>query len=283
MKIRTYPDAGSFLEAHLAFLEKEEAVNNLILGLALGIKQGEAVFSKAHFWGVESDGRPLFCALQTPPRNLLVYGSPKAGEACAGLLFEQLSAQGINVPGILGPGALALPFTESWTRCSGRIGSVEKEMGVFQLEKVTPPELAGGRMRPARQEDRELLVGWMRAFHLEALGEPAEEFSRKLVEQHLGPGRFFLWENPGPVSMAAATRRTRNGITITGVYTPPEHRGNGYASNCVAEVSRRMLGNGFRFCALFTDLKNPTSNKIYQSIGYRKIGEFAEVKFTPAS
>ncbi|MCO6492158.1 MAG: GNAT family N-acetyltransferase [Phaeodactylibacter sp.] len=279
MKIRTYPDAGSFLEAHLTFLEKEEAVNNLILGVAMGITEGEAVFSKAHFWGIERKRSPLFCALQTPPRNLLAYGSPQAGEACAGLFFEQMSARGIEVPGILGPRALALSFSESWSRRSGQASAVEKEMGVFQLEKVILPELAGGRMRVARQEDRELLVGWMCAFHLEALGEPAEAFSRKLVEQHLGPGRFFLWENPGPVSMAAATRRTRNGIAITGVYTPPEHRGNGYASNCVAGVSRRMLGNGFRFCALFTDLKNPVSNKIYQSIGYRKIGEFAEVRF----
>ncbi len=54
------------------------------------------------------------------------------------------------------------------------------------------------------------------------------------------------------------------------VYTPPEHRGHGYASAAVAEISRRFLAAGSRPC-LFTDQANPVSNRIYQAIGYRPV------------
>ena len=77
-----------------------------------------------------------------------------------------------------------------------------------------------------------------------------------------------MWDHGGPVSMASATGPTPNGIRVNGVYTPPEHRGRGYATACVAALSARLLAEGRRFCFLFTDAANPTSNAIYQRIGY---------------
>jgi predicted GNAT family acetyltransferase len=79
--------------------------------------------------------------------------------------------------------------------------------------------------------------------------------------------------------MAFRSRPTLTGISIGSVYTPPEWRGKGYASACVAALSQLCLDSGYRFCMLFTDLSNPTSNKIYQQIGYRPIGESREFRF----
>ena len=39
----------------------------------------------------------------------------------------------------------------------------------------------------------------------------------------------------------------------------------------MAQVSREMLAHGRRFCFLYTDMANPTSNAIYQRIGYRLV------------
>lgn len=278
MEITAYPDAAAFLKENLPLLEREEAANNLLLGIALGMRDVSSVYKEAHFLGIRENGRPVFCALQTPPRNLLIYGRPEAGADCAGLAFSLAVERGIEVPGILGPRALAEPFSKAWSALSGRAWEVKKEMGVFQLEEVIPPVPCRGRLRRVVNEEVELAYQWMCAFNREVLGGPAEQLSRQLVEQHLAQGDLFFWETGMPVGMAAATRPTRNGITINAVYTPPEHRGQGYASNCVARLSSRMLESGYRFCALFTDLANPTSNKIYQAIGYRKIGEFVEIK-----
>jgi hypothetical protein len=74
-----------------------------------------------------------------------------------------------------------------------------------------------------------------------------------------------------PVTIAALARSTRRGVTVNAVYTPPEQRGRGHASALVAALSEEGLRRGKEFCVLYTDLANPTSNAIYQRIGYRPI------------
>jgi predicted GNAT family acetyltransferase len=80
--------------------------------------------------------------------------------------------------------------------------------------------------------------------------------------------------------MAAHTGPTPNGVRVGAVYTPPELRGRGYASACTAAVTQRLLADGRRFCFLFTDLSNPTSNSIYQKIGYRPVCDVDQYRFS---
>jgi len=92
-------------------------------------------------------------------------------------------------------------------------------------------------------------------------------------------GDIFLWDDGRPVSVAARNRPTPHGISVGYVYTPPELRGRGYATSCVAALSQHLLDSGYEFCTLFTDLANPTSNDIYQQIGYRPICDYDEYVF----
>ena len=69
------------------------------------------------------------------------------------------------------------------------------------------------------------------------------------------------------------------GVTrISGVWTPPELRGHGYASGVVAALSTARLDAG-EACMLYTDLANPTSNAIYQAMGYRRVGDSISIAF----
>ena len=63
------------------------------------------------------------------------------------------------------------------------------------------------------------------------------------------------------------------------MYTPPERRGCGYASTCVAALSQRLLDSGYRRCFLFTDLANPISNRLYRRLGYQLVGNAEELNF----
>jgi predicted GNAT family acetyltransferase len=72
---------------------------------------------------------------------------------------------------------------------------------------------------------------------------------------------------------------TPNGAVISLVYTPPEHRRKGYGSSCVAALSQTLLSRGHKYCFLFTDLANPTSNHIYQAIGYQSVGDLYDYSF----
>jgi uncharacterized protein len=140
-----------------------------------------------------------------------------------------------------------------------------------------------GALRRATEADRGLLVGWFAAFAAEALGEDADpRGAARSVDAYLGTEGMglYLWEERSElVSMAGRSRQTPNGVTVNYVYTPPEHRGRGYASACVAVLSQLILDEGHRYCFLFTDLANPTSNKIYRAIGYEAVCDVDEYEF----
>jgi hypothetical protein len=86
----------------------------------------------------------------------------------------------------------------------------------------------------------------------------------------------FVWDDGRPVSMAAWAGRTGRGVRVNFVYTPPEYRRRGFASACVADLTQHLLAEGHAFCCLFTDLANPTSNSIYQKIGYRPVCDVSD-------
>jgi predicted GNAT family acetyltransferase len=104
---------------------------------------------------------------------------------------------------------------------------------------------------------------------------------RATVERAIEDQALLVWDDGGVVSMCARSRPTPHGASISLVYTPPTLRGRGYASACVAEQSARILDSGRTFCTLFTDLANPTSNAIYQRIGYQPLADFRDICFSP--
>ena len=76
--------------------------------------------------------------------------------------------------------------------------------------------------------------------------------------------------------MAAWAGRAERGVRVNFVYTPREYRRRGFASACVADLTQQLLAEGHAFCCLFTDLANPTSNSIYQTIGYRPVCDMSD-------
>jgi predicted GNAT family acetyltransferase len=124
----------------------------------------------------------------------------------------------------------------------------------------------------------------MTAFAVEALDQREHGRTERMLDLRLhhapDPG-LYLWEDPlgTPVCLVATGGRTPNGIRIGPVYTPPGRRGRGYASALTAAVSTVRLGSGARVCFLYTDLANPTSNRIYQNVGYEPVCDAAEFRF----
>ncbi len=161
--------------------------------------------------------------------------------------------------------------------------------GIYALEHVEPPSGVPGTLRVATTADRELALGWLLAFAAEAIheGAPGADRAEAMLDFRLSSptAGVALWEDGGePVSLAGWGGPTPNGIRVGPVYTPPERRGRGYATALTAELSQRLLDgrlfeDGRRACFLYTDLANPTSNAIYERIGYRRVCESAEIVF----
>jgi len=153
---------------------------------------------------------------------------------------------------------------------------------IYELETVIPVSGVPGSYRRPTVADHDLLVRWLDAFTAEALGPREYLDAADWVDRYFASATRggYLWEDGGvPVSFVSYGNPTAHGIRIGPVYTPPESRGRGYASACVATLSQHLLESGRTFCYLFTDLANPTSNHIYQAIGYNPVNDVDVYEF----
>jgi predicted GNAT family acetyltransferase len=225
----------------------------------------------------DGDGPVLAAATMSRPFPIVV--SPATVEA-AQAIGEWVARNDIAPAGVTGEAATAKAFAEAWSRCTGRDDRVDTRLGVYQLERVTPPRAVTGSFRQAVDADAQTLLPFAQVF-FEEIREPlanAEVYLGRAIEE----GRLFVWCDPPDriVSMAAFAGPTPTGVRVNFVFTPPPLRGRGYASNCVATLTTRLLQTpGRRRVFLFTDLSNPTSNRIYQAIGYAYLGEQHKILF----
>lgn len=141
---------------------------------------------------------------------------------------------------------------------------------LFRLAELTPPSGVPGSAVRAGSEHRALVREWYLAFadEADAIGPRSHEGAdRSLLE-----GGCWLWLDGcgAPVSLATRRAVVAGSARIGPVYTPPGERGRGYGSAVTAAATRDILDDG-AVPVLFTDLANPTSNKIYKQLGYRPV------------
>jgi predicted GNAT family acetyltransferase len=188
----------------------------------------------------------------------------------------------VTLPGVIARNHVADDFAARWSQRMNLKTLPRLSLGIHQLDRVTWPRKTSGSFRQAQSPDLEIVAELIEAFARE-IHEPSTQDSHTKAREAIEQGRIFLWEDERRVvSIAGWNRKLRNGVAIGLVYTPPELRGRGYASNCVASLSQHMLDSGWKFCCLFTDLANPTSNKIYRDMGYWMICENKHVFFDSA-
>lgn len=281
MKTSQYLYPSAFYSKVRELLEENEALNNYLIGTLLRLGKGEHAGKayeedKLRMLLVEEEGRAVACGIQAPPQQIMLYTSPgKEGAALS--MVDFYKARGWDFTGLIGEERSIEVFRGAW---GGAWGPVHVSIA-YQLHSTQPPRPVPGQYRKATEEDRALVLDWFGKFMVEALGDwnggtPRNpEVEERIVDRTLGQGHFYIWEDGSPQCMAAYSRPMERGICISHVYTPLENRGKGYASNLVHAMSRQALGEGYQWLALFADGANPSSNKIYQRIGYREAGRSA--------
>jgi predicted GNAT family acetyltransferase len=283
MNVERFGEVRVFYDQVEAYLLQHEAHHNLIFGLAARLmEQPEYAAQPPYFACVRSQGAVVAAALMTPPHGLVLSLAtvPDALRA----LVEDVRAFRPDLPGVLAPVDEGAAFASLWQANTGRAFEEGRAQRIYQLEQVIAPPRPSGRMRPATHDDYELLVDWFLAFSAEVGDHGDREGAARSIALRLQSSTTgtYLWEDGAPVALAGCGGPTPNGIRIGPVYTPPEHRRRGYASTLVAELSQLVLGQGRRYCFLFTDRSNPTANHIYQEIGYRPVCDVNEYRFAPA-
>lgn len=277
VRVVEHTSAAALLAHAGAVLERREAENGLVLGL---LASPPATMSAAPTWmSIDGANGPVGVAMRTPPFNLLLTTAP---ERAIEPLVDALAARGDELPGVTGPAETARVFADRWARAKRVSATATMRQGLYELTAVVPPHpTAPGALRRVRSDEVEIVASWMAAFATDArLPAHEHEVLRRSAAARIAGGGLYAWEHEGaPVSMASLQGATPHGIRVGFVFTPPELRGRGYASACVAAVSEQALASGKRFCTLYTDLANPTSNAIYQRVGYRRIGDSVMITF----
>jgi ribosomal protein S18 acetylase RimI-like enzyme len=282
VELRAHTAVESFLQAASPLLAADEPRHNLVFGICSTLVAARDTYPVFHLWTVEDDSDVAAAALMTPPFNLLV-ARPRSPGALE-FLARELDDQGFELPGVTGAHSEVDEFAEAWRRRTGvRYSQHGSGQGIYAVSKVEIPSGVPGAMRFAGDGDRGLLVEWMEAFTAEALPDAPHQEVDAFVGRRLEgrPGGLVLWVDPEPVSMAGFGGETPTGVRIGPVYTPPEFRGRGYGSAVTAELSACLLAEGRSQCFLYTELGNPTSNRIYRNIGYEFVCESAVYVFEP--
>ncbi|UQT57929.1 GNAT family N-acetyltransferase [Streptomyces durmitorensis] len=218
--------------------------------------------------------------LWTPPHLLAL--SPLADDAAAEELAGVLADAGLELPGVGAESATAATFSAAWQRRTHVRAAVSFPQRLYRLGTLTPSEPSpAGSARVATGADRALLARWHGEFH-EAIGEKGAMDAGEWADARIAYGGVTLWESPDgtPVAMAGNTRKVAGQVRIAPVFTPVGLRGRGYAGAVTVAVSRAALAAGADEVLLFTDVGNPTSNELYQRLGFRPVRDFTQYSFT---
>ena len=272
-------DPADFLRKISPTLKRESTVHSFILSLlARYVASGSPVtrMVRAH-----SSGEGLLMAgIQTESDRVLIVS--KATAEVAAQFARSLGEKVDALNGCNGPIPAVDAFAETWCRQKGLRAKLVSNLRLFELRQVIWPTGISGQFRIAEARDEQQIFAWLREFHDEAVPHDPKRSDQDLtrdIRTATQLQQYFIWEDGGaPVCLVGSRRETEEERWIAPVYTPRNLRGRGYASALVAAVSQRIVESGKRGM-LFTDLANPTSNSIYQKVGYRPVTDFKHFLF----
>jgi predicted GNAT family acetyltransferase len=283
-RVTRFDEAGAFLESAQEFLTRYEAHNCLPLGIAAQLRDNPGRQRLPPYLAVVTGGKEIVAAaVMTPPHRLVIAKTSVSG-AMPGLAAD-VHDFWTQVPGVIAPVPISEWFADAWRAQTGDEISPFMSERIYQLTRARPQPPVAGHARRADETDRRLLRDWLSEFEIEAFGRPPDDVEWRIDTMLTSAGRaIYLWEVDGqPVSLCGCAGPTPRGIRVGPVYTPPALRGRGYASACVARLSQDKLDEGRTFCFLYTDLTNPTSNHIYQEIGYEPVCDVVDYHFSRPS
>ncbi len=254
------------------FLSSEPVLHNLILSI---LHSRVAQSDPGRYW-IAFDGEKTVGVVVQSPLEYPATLTPMEPRAVVAIV-NAIAETGVALRGVNGDAATAANFAGQWSERSKSAATPFQGMRLYELLEVGEVPDTEGQLRQAGPGDRSLMILWTRAFQNE-IGESAADTELR-VDRGLAAGQLWLWDQNGETTSMAVGREPVQGVVrLSGVYTPPEKRKQGYAAACVHALSKHLRGSGYR-CILYTDLGNPTSNSIYRRIGYRAVAEALRYRF----
>jgi predicted GNAT family acetyltransferase len=284
MRVQLIDSVATFLEMTAERRAVDPLRTNVIGSVALSVSSGRSHYDEYRWWVVTEDDVVVAMAMRTSPFAMVLAPMTNDAAMALGVTLGQLDD---DLPGMSGSREVVDSLLDGY-RSSGSPGSaratrVDRRDLMYELDTLTAPTVEG-HGRVASESDVELLTRWFIQFVDEIeVNQLSFDDAHDSVVKAVREGSYFCWEHGGDVvSFAGHAPVVQAGATLVGrvgpVYTPPSLRRRGYASAVTAMVTQHLLDQGARVM-LFTDASNPTSNAIYQVLGYRLLDELVDVRF----
>jgi len=291
VRLHFFTDPAEFLAAASGHLAADPVISTVVTTIAHRMQAHRADGAERNsrdWWLVVSDDadRVVGAGMRTAPfapYPLFLLPMPDEAAIALASALHQREEEVLGVNGALP--AVEMFATELARIVGGRV-EVAQHTRLHELDELTPPAPAPGGLQLATEDDLERAVEWFAAFMGDAdeqagrtRGASAHEMpERAEMLRKIATGQIWFWvDGSGERVHLTSANPPAFGVARLGpVYTPPSQRGRGWASNAVADVSRRLQADGARVC-LFTDQANPTSNKIYAALGYRPVVDMANL------
>jgi RimJ/RimL family protein N-acetyltransferase len=283
VRVTAYDNADDFWLAAGPLLSADPVENTVLVTVLSRLLRGLVYGPDPAIMLAMHEGTQLTgVALATPPYPLSVGAVP---ESAAPAVVEHLLVEDQSVSGASGLRPRVEAFARAWAEATGDTVKVNRDERLYRLDRLVPPVGVPGWARLATGADIPLLARWRQEFAEEALGDeyvPVDFADQSRNSLSAGSANMLWIVDDTAVALAVAGRPQQHMSRVGPVYTPAHLRGRGYGSAVTAAVSRWALDEQARHVVLFTDLANPTSNSIYQQIGYRPASDHLNVAFVPA-
>jgi hypothetical protein len=293
LRLQFCADPGEFVAAAGDYLAADPVVSTVVTTVAYRLlaQQADGIAQPVrHWWLVVRNASAVVGAgMRTAPfAPYPPFLLPMPGEAAVALA-RALHERGEEVLGLNGARPAVDLCAAELTRLGGGRVQVSQHTRLHELGELVRPAPVPGGLQAATGDDVDLATEWFGAFMGDADEQagrprgasPHEAPDRAEMLRRLRAGGLWFWVNQAGerVHLTGVSQPSFGVARVGPVYTPPAQRGRGWASNAVAEISRRIQAQGVRVC-LFTDQANPTSNKIYTALGYQPVADMANLVIT---
>lgn len=283
-----FEDANAFLEHTLPVFKADETRHRLMLGIAIALQKRPDAFGEETplmAARLRQNALPDFIAMMTPPFPLLIWFKETLNDQDLEEMALTFKENGWDLPGVNGIARSSSRFASIWAELNQRIAKpVMHQMSYELTEVLFPDPMPTGSFQFAQENQAEILLKYMNDMQNDLNATVRMDYTLDHMQHFIANKRIGTWfVDDQPVSMAMSNRPQLTSIGISAVYTPNQHRGKGFASAVVASLSQELLHQGYQRINLFTDLSNPTSNKIYKAIGFKDVCDYWEYKFVKES
>lgn len=266
INIHNHTDIHLFLNKVKYFLSKNPSENNLALGILYN-RQHTTVKNGEYFIAASDQDHVVFTLIKTHTHFIIAGKSDHVEE-----VSNFLHTQNISIIGLLGEKNIAQSLAEAYCKNTSKDWIIKMDQFVYRITKLKEMQYVKGELQLATEDNISIISDWIFMFCKEVLDPISIEAARERAKEGIKENAIHIWKTDKIVAMVKSARPADKGIVVNYVYTPLENRGKGYASSMVHQLTK-LLFKKYEFCSLFADADNPTSNYIYEKIGYEKVGQ----------